>query len=289
MQLFGNDSANVGTRAVAVRNDTGRYCVLALDPSAADAMHVYNNAVLPNPSCGVAINSTSSTALVMENNAIIDGPVATRGQWDLANNAELNGSPLIQNGPLIPDPYADVQLQPAPPCTGQEGTGKNGVTRYLTPGRFCDGWDFRNNVELNLASGTYYIDDELSIKNNVVITGTDVTIVINGNYAIDIDNNAELNLSAPTSGDYVGIAFFGRRDATPNIMQKFSNNTVLNIQGAVYFPNQILEFANNGATTPLGCTHVIGRMVRLMNNVELKNNCAGTGVKPLSPPAQLVE
>jgi hypothetical protein len=289
MRFFGNDTANVGTRSVAVRSDTGRFCILALDLSAEQAMFVSNNAVSVSENCGVAVNSTDDRALVMNNNAVINGPVTTRGEWELANNAELNGSPQMQHGPLIADPYADVQLQSPPPCTGQSGSGSNGVTRNLVPGRFCSGWDFKNNVILNLAPGTYYIDSELDIKNNVVVNGTGVTLVINGNYEIDIDNNAVLNITAPTSGDYAGIAFFGRRDATPTKLQKFSNNTVMNIQGAVYFPNQILEFDNNGTTEALGCTHVIGRMVRMMNNVELKNNCSDTGVRPLSPPAQLVE
>lgn len=289
MRLFGNETANVGTRSVAVRSDTGRFCILALDLTAQQSMFVSNNAVILNPNCGVAVNSNDDTALVMNNNAVINGPVTTRGEWELANNAELNGSPLIQHGPLIADPYADVQLQPAPPCTGQSGSGSNNITRNLTPGRFCSGWDFKNNVTLNLAPGTYYIDAELTIKNNVVVNGTGVTLVINGNYAIDINNNAYLNVSAPTSGDYAGLVFFGLRDSTPSVLQKFSNNTILNIQGAVYFPNQILEFDNNGATTAQGCTHVIGRMVRIMNNAELKNDCSGTGAKPLSPPAQLVE
>jgi hypothetical protein len=289
MGLFGPDSANVGTRSVALRNSTGRFCILALDPTVAQAMYVSNNAVLADTECGVAVNSSSGTALVMNNNAIINGPVHTRGAWSLANNAELNGKPLTKHGTLIDDPYADIQLQSPPPCTGQSGSGSNNITRNLAPGRFCSGWDFKNNVTLNLSAGAYYIDSQLSIKNNVTINGTGVTLIINGNYAMDIDNNGALNISAPTSGDYAGLAFFGKRDGTSTVLQKFSNNTVMNIQGAVYFPNQILEFDNNGVTTAQGCTHVIGRMVRMMNNVELKNNCEETGVKPISPPAQLVE
>jgi hypothetical protein len=289
MGLFGPDSANVGTRSVALRESTGRFCILALDQTVSQAMYVSNNAVLADTECGVAVNSSSETALVMNNNAIINGPVHTRGAWQLANNAELNGKPLTQHGTLIDDPYADIQLQSPPPCTGQSGSGSNNITRNLTPGHFCSGWDFKNNVTLNLAAGSYYIDSQLSIKNNVIINGTGVTLIINGNYAMDIDNNGALNVSAPTSGDYAGLVFFGKRDGTSTVLQKFSNNTVMNIQGAVYFPNQILEFDNNGVTTAQGCTHVIGRMVRMMNNVELKNNCEDTGVKPISPPAQLVE
>jgi hypothetical protein len=289
IRLFGPESANVGTRSVALRRSTGRFCILALDNTASQALYVSNNAVLADTECGVAVNSNSATAMVMNNNAIINGPVHTRGSWSLANNARLNGKPLTQHGTLIEDPYADVPLEPPPPCTAQSGSGKNNISRDLVPGRFCSGWDFMNNVTLNLAAGTYYIDSKLSIKNNVVINGTGVTLIINGNYAMDIDNNGVLNLSAPTSGNYAGLVFFGRRDATPTVLQKFSNNTTMNIQGAVYFPNQILEFDNNGVTTAQGCTHVIGRMVRMMNNVELNNNCEETGVLPISPPATLVE
>ena len=289
MRLFGDAAINVGTRSVALRSDSGRFCVLALDLATPQAVYLSNNAVVLNPNCGIAVNSTSATALYMTNNSVVNGPVTTRGSWELANNAELNGTPLIQHGTLVADPYADVQLQPAPPCTGQSGSGSNNVTRDLTPGHFCDGWNFKNDVVLNLAPGTYYIDSGLSIKNNVTLSGTGVTLVINGDYPMDIGNNANVNISAPTSGDYAGLAFFGLRASTPGVLQKFSNNTVLNIQGAVYFPNQVLEFDNNGVTTSQGCTHVIGRMVRLMNNVELKNDCAATGVRPISPPAQLVE
>jgi hypothetical protein len=289
MRLFGDESANVGTRSVAIRRDIGRYCILALDMAAARAMFVSNNAEVSTLDCGVAINSNSQQALVMNNNAVINGSVTTRGAWSLANNAALNGSPHIQHGPLIADPYGDVALQAAPPCTAQSGSGSNNITRNLTPGHFCSGWDFKNNVTLNLAAGTYYVDSKMSLNNNVVVNGTGVTLVVNGNYAMDISNNAVLNVSAPTSGQYAGLVFFGRRDGSPSVVQKFSNNTVLNIQGAVYFPNQIVEFDNNGATTADGCTHVIGRMVRLMNNAALLNDCDDTGVKPISPPAQLVE
>ena len=293
MRLFGDAAVNVGTRSVALRRESGRFCVLALDPSAAQAMYISNNAVIPNPNCGVAVNSTSNSALYMRNNAAIDGPVTTRGGWDLANNAALNGSPLVQHGPFIGDPYANVQLQAPPPCPDKPGgSGSNNFIGPLPPGRYCNGWDFKNNVELTLEPGTYYIDSKLSMKNNVTVNVKEpggVTLVINGNYAIDIGNNVTLNIDAPTSGDYAGLAFFGPRDGTPSVLQKFSNNTVMNIQGAVYFPSQTLEFDNNGATTAQGCTHVIGRMVRMMNNVELKNDCEATGVRPISPPAQLVE
>ena len=290
LRMFGGDSVNVGTRSVATRSATGRFCILALDMTSNQSMYVSNNAALTDPNCGVAVNSNSNTALVLSNNAAIYGPVVTRGAFSLSNNAHLWGDPLIQHGAAVQDPYADVQLQTPPACTGELGSGSNNVTRNLTAGHFCSGWDFKNNVTLNLAPGTYYIDSKLSLKNNVVVNATGgVTLVVNGNYAMDIANNATINLTAPTSGDYAGMAFFGRRDATSTVLQKFSNNAILNIEGAIYFPNQILEIDNNGTTHSNGCTHAVARKIQFMNNATLSNNCEGTGVKPIGPPPQLVE
>jgi hypothetical protein len=147
-------------------------------------------------------------------------------------------------------------------------------------------------VTINLSPGTYYIDSQLELKNNVVINGTGgVTIVINGNYAMDIANNATLNLTAPTSGNFAGLTFYSSQSATSSITQKFSNNTVINIEGAIYFPNQILEFDNNSVMADNACTHVIARKITLMNNAKLGNECDGTGVQPIgsSSAAQLVE
>jgi Flp pilus assembly protein TadG len=290
--LFRPGEFNVGARSVATLGRPGSYCVLALDPSAPQAIRLQNNAIVTNRNCGVAANSSSSSALDLRNNAEIRGPVSVVGNWSLANNARLTGKPLINNGPVIADPYADVRLQPIPSCTGQSGTGQNNITRNLTPGHFCNGWDFKNNVTLNLASGTYYIDQRLSLKNNVVLNGASgVTIVVNGNYEVDFSNNARINITAPSTGDYAGLAFFGTRSGDTSATQVFSNNTVMNIKGAVYFPSQTIEFDNNGSTMPNGCTQVIGRLIRMSNNVELDNHCEGTGVQPIGGSAlsQLVE
>ncbi len=291
VSLFRSGIFSVGTRAVAMTSSEGLYCMLALDPMASGALAISNNAIVTNPKCGVAVNSNSNTAITLSNNAAIDGPVNTHGNWSLSNNAALNGSPLVNHGPVIADPYAGVPVGATPGCTAQSGSGKNNVTVNLTPGHFCSGWSYSNNATVNLASGTYYVDLPLSLKNNVVVNGMGgVTIVINGNYAIDVGNNAQLNITAPSSGNFAGLAFFGTRTGTTNVSEVFSNNTTLNIKGVIYFPSNTVEIDNNGSTTSGGCTNVIAEDIRVHNNVELDNNCTGTGVQPLgTSSAYLVE
>jgi len=202
MRMFGDDTVNVGTRSVAVRGDTGRFCMLALDPTAAQAMSVANGAVILDPDCGVAVNSISETALVLQDNAAVNGLVVTRGAWSLANGGP--GDRWIQHGTAIADPYADVELQAAPACIFQPDA------QDPTPGQpFC-GWDY--NHSLNLAAGTYYIDGNLSLGNGVVVNGNGVTLIIKGEMVFG--ENTVLNLTAPVDGDYAGLVFFGPRDAT---------------------------------------------------------------------------
>ncbi len=287
IKLFTNTGVNVGARAVAIQ-EKGRFCFLALDPTAPQSVYAANNAVIGG-NCGVVANSSAEDAVYLNNNAVIDTALMTHGNWFTENGAAVTGSPQIRYGRTIADPYADVEPAPAGGCTGQVSSSNQGGTFNLTPGHFCSGWDFKNSVTLNLAPGTYYIDQQLKIMNNVLIEGTDVTIVVNEDFPIDIKNGAIINIEAPTTGDLAGIAFYSHRDATPSILQKFDNNVTLNIQGAIYFPNQILEVDNNGTTQPVGCTQVIGRQLVIMNNVEMKNDCDDTGVLSISPRALLVE
>ena len=291
IQVYRSGIFSVGARAVALAQPGYRYCILALDPSASQALLIKNNAVVTNPDCGVAVNSSSSSAMDVRNNAAVNGPAHVHGDWILSTNANLNGSPNVNNAPVIDDPYASMALQTVPGCTAQSGTAAIGATVNLNPGHFCTGFNFGNNSTVNLAAGAYYIDSAFTMGNFVVINGTGgVTLIINGNYAVTFSNGVRVSLTAPTTGPYAGMAIFGKRDGTSSVQQTFRNNTTLDIQGVIYFPNQIINFENNGTTGVAQCTQVIGRIINIANNVQLNNNCSATGVKPFGGGlSQLIE
>ena len=225
----------------------------------------------------------------MDNNSAINGPVNVVGGWSLGGNVSMAGSPIKDHAPPIADPYAGLTVGSVPACTGQSGSGNNNAQINLSPGHFCSGWDFGNNVRLNLAPGTYYIDSMLSAGNNANITGTGVTLVVNGNYGVDLDNNTSVSLTAETSGAFARRVIVGLSTASM-VTQTFANNTSIQIIGAIYFPHQIINMENNGATAPGGCTQVIGPKISIANNVNFGNNCDGTGVEPLgTTPTQPVE
>jgi hypothetical protein len=291
ISLFGPATYDVGARAVAVAGSNGQYCIEALDPSASGAITLANNATVNNPNCGVAANSSSASALILNSNASINGPVSVHGGWSLGSNATLTNSDKTSSAPVIANPYASDSVQTPPSCTTQSASGGNNATIALNPGHFCSGWNFANNVTLNLAPGTYYIDQRFNVTSNAVINGNGgVTLVINGNYAINLSNNVQVNLTAPSTGPYAGLAFFGSTTATSTVTQEFSNNTTLTLTGSIYFPNQIVQFDNNAVIENTACTQIVARIVTVENNAALGNQCGGTGVKPIGQqPSALVE
>ncbi len=266
---------------------TGSYCVLGLSGTAADTVQLDNNAVLPNSNCGIASNSTNASGLALSNNAVIAGSAAIGGTaYSLKNNAVIDGA--VTTGVTTPDPYANVSVDTSGACTGQTASGKNNVTVNLTPGHFCSGLNFSNNAVVNMAAGVYVIDRQFSFSNNVVLNATGgVTLVLNGNYAVNIGNNAEINITAPTAGATSGIAIMGPRESCGATRQVFSNNAVFNIQGAVYFPSQEVDFENNATSDSNGCVQIIGKTVYFSNNVTLPTSCSGDGISPITPPINI--
>jgi Flp pilus assembly protein TadG len=288
--LFVSPIFNVGARAVAAGN-RDVFCVVGLDTSASNTVSIKNNGVVSSPTCGVVVNSNSDNALVLENNAAIYGPVSVVGKYSLANNAHLYDQtpPYPKQGanPSL-DPYAGVSFS----ASGPPQTQPTGCTVcQLSRGVYAQGLNYTSTVTLNLAAGVYYIGTRLNLTNNVTVNATaGVTLVINGNFAMNVGNNLNISIVAPTSGATAGIAIASIRTASSSVTQLFANNAILNLTGALYFPNQILQFDNNSTINTPTCGQLIARKISIQNNANLKTICAGTGVTPVTAGgAQLVE
>jgi Flp pilus assembly protein TadG len=302
-KLFQSTAPTVTGKAVAVRGGGG--CILGLHATLPDTVLVDNNGQVSTPTCSVHSNSSSATGLHCHNNCTIAAPTYVVGDRSVHNNSYLTGSPNVTGAPPQADPYAHVALG-TPPSTCKDDyasypgpvSGEN-TTINLTPGRYCAGIDVQNNTTLNMASGVYWIDLRFNIYNNAILNANPpagVTLIINGTYCIGfscvpgmgIGNNSTLNIKAQPSGPYAGIAIFGPRNSTTLVTQEFGNNSYLNVQGAIYFPSQSVNFVNNSHFNNTLCTQVVAAKVRIQNNANMNTNCAGTGVAQIAK-ARLAE
>ena len=109
----------------------------------------------------------------------------------------------------------------------------NGAT--LQPGNYKNGLNLKGNQ--TLSPGTYIVSGgSFSVNANANIIGNGVTIYLAPGVSVSINGNAKMTLSAPTSGDYAGMLFFGDRTATGDV--KLNGTADSLFTGNIYFKNQ---------------------------------------------------
>jgi hypothetical protein len=175
---------------------------------------------------------------------------------------------------------------PAPTAACVNGSigSNNTTTNVPAPTRSLpDGTKYQRYCSLSLTGnvifppGVYIVDGQMS-SNGQSISGTGVTFVLMG--SVNLSGNVTLNLSAPTSGPYSGLVFFGDRDATLENVQ-ITGTSASVVQGAVYFPTGTLDYTGNSSTTN-GCTQVIANTITFSGNSSIKSSCTGIGTRTFS-------
>jgi len=303
-------------------------CILALDGTSvsegitgndANAFWLNGNTTI-NVACGVAVDSTNLASLSTGGSS---GLTATSIYLAGDNQGSPGGSSTIATSPTpnnilrnqipVQDPYAG-RVVPSYSCGAYSMTnftGTNLTQSDKSPGAsahtFCGGLNLGDNsgarVTINVEAGVYIIaGGSLNINSKADVRANGgVTFVLTGDNAhgyatITVNGQSTLELTAPTSGPYGGMAFFQDRNApsggsssTTTSCGSGTSQNQLNgggaqlITGAVYFPNQSVCYGGGSSTTGAGkCTQLIAHTLSFTGNSDLKSNCAGTGVSPFT-------
>jgi hypothetical protein len=182
----------------------------------------------------------------------------------------------ITNAPPVADPYANVP-SPTPSGTCQSATGPT-----YSPGTYCGGLTLQGAA--NLQPGVYYIQGgDLKINAGANVIGNGVTIYMAGDSSVQMNGNASVNISAPTSGTYKGMLMMGDRTCTTcsNTQETLNGTAASLMTGAIYFPKQGVNYIGNfsGAN---GCTQIIADTVLWNGHTHLAANCSGYGMSNLA-------
>ena len=294
------NSAAVTARAVAVASTgsgssssgssstSGKYCVLALDTSSATTVStagvVGSNGVQINLStCGIQINASGSNALYLTGGATLKAATASIvGNYSVSNGASLQVSgTLTTSAAVMADPYGAVAVPTPGACSSTNSWGSGG-TYTINPGTFCNGMTISNGAKVTMNAGVYIVDrGSFLLTGGATLTATSgVTIVLTSstgaNYATaEMDNGTTLNIKAPTSGATKGIAVFQDRAASASGTDSFAGGSSATIQGALYFPAQMVNFTNGSSTSV--CTQLIAWRVNYTGGATLQDSCSGFG------------
>lgn len=258
-------SNNLTTQVTSVARITSSkntYCMLALNQSAPSGFYVGGNTTITSTGCGVAVNSTNSSALQTNgSSAVIKTSISAAGGYTYTGNPP--GFTLSYAQP-VQDPYRTNGSNEALanyPTTG----GSNFIAGTSGPGHYTS-FTVGNNQPVTLSSGTYYFDDA-NIGNNAIITGSGVTIIFSNSANFNnIAGSTTFNLTAPSSGQYQGIAMASLSSSSGNGLN-FRGTT--GFSGSLYFPNATVTFRGN--TNPT-CIQLIADKIQFNGSATLNND-----------------
>ncbi len=309
-------NVTITNSAVAVVSNLPPACMLALNPTLADAINLAGNPTINAPSCTIVSDSDASSAVHLQGAASITAAtLITPGQishtgaaytLDLSHPAQIGANP-------IPDPYASTLthsnfltdgLSTAGACTAVSGG-------YANPGGTNPGCVISGNLDIknatvNLAPGTYWIEGNLTLENGSGATlecttcssgGSGVTIILTAPPGggtvgtVSLGSNADLNLNAPSTGPFAGMVLIQdsnglpTADSLPNPDDfSASANATETLNGLVYFPDAAVTFQGTPASTD-PCLVLVANTVAMQGNPSLAiNGCSSIGLTTLPLP-----
>jgi len=245
--------------------------------------------------CNLYSDSSASPSLNVNGSATVSAnQVGVVGSVSGASNITATNGIKTGMRPVA-DPYASVSPPPEPSCSSAKITvNSNGKNTSLNPGCFTGSITVNAGATLNLNPGIYYLNGaNLSVAGNATITGTGVTLVFTGSGGswgtASIGSNANINLTAPSSGSMQGIAIYGDRKMPVGTAFNLTGGGTQNFGGAIYLPRANLSFSGGNGTTT-SCTKVVADTITFTGSSNLQVNCAALGTAAIgSTTAQLAE
>jgi len=102
---------------------------------------------------------------------------------------------------------------------------------------------------------------------------------------MQFNGNATIRLTAPTTGTYSGLLFFGDR-SMPFATQSINGSAASLFTGAIYFPSQNISLLGNFSGAG-GCMQVIADTIYYTGSATFSTNCANTGMATIQVPGNV--
>jgi Flp pilus assembly protein TadG len=273
--LFLPSNPIVNARAVTTVSSTGPACILALDQTANQAITVSGSANVNSPGCDLVSNSSAASAINMSGSSAITTPclVAVGGITVTAGLALTKCSTPTTGASVTADPYASL---PTPTPSGPCLTVPHGSPVSLSAGYYCSGLHLSASQSATFGPGVYYVTCG-NFKIDGSASGTGVTFYTTAGNTVSINGSGTTSFSAPTSGTYSGIVFFGDRAGNTSSTKTINGGSNTQITGVAYFPTQSLTFAG-GAASGSNCTQLVADTIKVTGNSYFNSGCTGDGM-----------
>ena len=289
------------SRAAAVITG-GDACVEALDPSTVTGITFTGNSAIDMPDCDIFSNSAGTNSAIAQGSTQVKAN-SVGGVGGVQQSTKFTVNAYRPYSPALQDPFANVNPDPSQMNCGNGNVALTDSTDFSTlNGVNC----FKSiSVQPNRTLvvppdfGPIYVNGgDADFKGNFTCTGCSIVMTNSDPASSSIGNftanaTTSVNITAPTSGQYQGIAIMqDRRASDCNNCNKINGNSGSVIQGAIYFPKQELQYNGTGNTVAT-CTMFVAKRINFSGNSSTSNRfrslaeCAGFGL-PSNPSSRLI-
>lgn len=307
------------TAGVSVSGGTGaKNCIVALDPTGTQSFFLTGQVTLTLNGCNAQVNSSAADPTnkqpgnVASNangqNTITGGTVNVvgGGVYGQQGGATFycNNPPYNCGAASITDPLANVRAFSASTDLGHTTCDQTSTytisqgTVTIPSGIYCGGIHISGG-NVTFQTGGYFMlkDGGLTIDNGTT-TGTNVMFYLtSSNPATTTDplvtlNTSAITLSAPSSGTFKGLLFYGNRSAPADSTGHYNAiqaQASPNITGTMYFPQGNIKLTGQAGIS--GYVAMISRRIDIEAQSTFKWDGTGTytGLAGSASAAYLIE
>jgi RHS repeat-associated protein len=273
-------------------------CIYALDSSASAAFQIAG-AQSTYTACGVVVESTSSSGfemegagtLYLENHAQVSvvGGASLTGQtylYDTISGKDVSAVQTTNPG----DPFASLAAPTSGTIVGKSATyydmNSKPANNTISPGIYCGGLEIgnTNGTTFTFSPGVYILaGGGLTLESQAHVAGTGVTFYNtsssgwgcsgSSNYTpVTISGQVTATFSAPTSGTYKGILFFGNRTGCStkgSCTDQINGGSTAILNGALYFASDEIMITGSNAS---GYMELVADKIYINGNSNFGNN-----------------
>lgn len=253
MRVLGVETLDIeaSTAAQAQVENGGVACLIALNETTNDGLHLQGINKVSSRNCWTWVNSNSPTAI----NAV--GASMGTGQG-FCTHGGATGADHFAPQPytecdIIEDPFVQ-RLNAYQPdgafgaCDKNNLSLKNG-SYTLKPGVYCGNTVLKPQADVMLEPGTYvFRDGYLQVQAQASLKGEGVTLFFVGSGThMEVRGGGNIELKAPKDGNLAGFVIVDRKYSWNTITEsEIQGGGRVKIEGIVYVPQWKLNISGNG-------------------------------------------
>ena len=228
-------------------------------------------------------NSTAASAVTAGgSSSVTASPIGAVGGLDGSSNNFGEDTKLLPFTAKQSDPLGGVPNPTLPAgCSASTTLSVHNGEVVTLPANSCYGsWDIKPGGIVKLQPGNHFVNaGDATIQGTVQSVGTadpgGSTIVMTSASGeagdLKINAQAELQLTAPETGDNAGIAFYRDRRAS-NQEIKINGGATSRITGAFYAASSDIAFVGN-ADMNVKCLQMVGQRLSFRGTAAITNEC----------------